>query len=107
MTCVICRRVSRGFGFSPADIRIDAPNTAQCSLRCQNITLRLKGMIDPNKHETRAFQVAATNAGAYVDEIGKTDLMQWTEYEWVTLIEVAVTAFQDALRQAYADDAPF
>jgi hypothetical protein len=51
--------------------------------------------------------VAATNAGAYVDEIGKTDLMQWTEYEWVTLIEVAVTAFQDALRQAYADDAPF
>jgi len=47
------------------------------------------------------------SAGAYVEEIGKTDLACWTEQEWATLIDVAVTAFQDFLRQAYADDPPF
>jgi hypothetical protein len=27
--------------------------------------------------------------------------------EWSTLIDVVVTAFQDSLRTAYADDPPF
>ena len=107
MMCVICRRDARGYGFAPRYIRVDAPDSKQCSRRCQNITARLKGMIDPNKHEANALAAAGMSAGAYVEEIGKTDLASWTEQEWVTLIDVAVTAFQDFLRQAYADDPPF
>jgi hypothetical protein len=64
-------------------------------------------MIDPNKHETNALAAASISAGAYVEEIGKTDLARWSEQEWATLIDVVVTAFQDFLRQAYADDPPF
>ena len=107
MMCVICRRDARGYGFAPRYIREEAPDSKQCSRRCQNITARLKGMIDPNKHETNALAAANISAGAYVEEIGKTDLANWSEQEWATLIDVAVTAFQDFLRQAYADDPPF
>ena len=107
MMCVICRRDARGYGFAPRYIREEAPDSKQCSRRCQNITARLKGMIDPNKHEANALAAASISAGAYVEEIGKTDLANWSEQEWATLIDVAVTAFQDFLRQAYADDPPF
>jgi hypothetical protein len=78
-----------------------------CSRRCQDITRKLSGMIDPNKHETDALLAASISGGAYVETIGKTDLSGWTEQEWAALIDVIVTSFQDFLRQAYADDPPF
>ena len=84
MMCVICRRDARGYGFAPRYIREEAPDSKQCSRRCQNITARLKGMIDPNKHETNALAAASISAGAYVEEIGKTDLANWSEQEWAT-----------------------
>ena len=64
-------------------------------------------MIDPNKHEVNALAAASSSAGEYIESIAKTDLAAFTEAEWSTLIEVLVTAFQDHLRNAYADDPPF
>ncbi len=106
MMCCICRRDARGWGFAPELIGIRAPAVKQCSQRCQDITGKFKGMIDPNKHETNALAAAGISGGAFVEEIGKTDLASWTEQEWATLVDVIVTSFQDFLRQAYADDPP-
>jgi Family of unknown function (DUF6511) len=64
-------------------------------------------MIDPNKHEVNALAAASLSAGAYVESIAKTDLATWTEAEWSALMDVVVTAFQDFLSTAYADDPPF
>ena len=64
-------------------------------------------MIDPNTHELNALAAAGAEGGAYVESLGKTDLALFTAQEWSTLIEVIVTAFQDHLREAYADDPPF
>jgi hypothetical protein len=64
-------------------------------------------MIDPNIHEVNALAAASAAAGAFVESIAKTDLATWNQEEWSTLIDVAVTAFQDFLRTAYADDPPF
>ena len=64
-------------------------------------------MIDPNTHELNALAVAGAEGGAYVESLGKTDLARFTAQEWDTLVEVIVTAFQDHLREAYADDPPF
>jgi len=107
MMCAICRRDARGYGFAPSFIRIDAPAVKLCSRRCQDITGKLSGMIDPNKHETNALLAASISGGAYVETIGKTDLSGCPEQEWAALIDVIVTSFQDFLRQAYADDPPF
>ena len=105
--CAVCRRDARGYGYAPELIRISAPAVKLCSRRCQDIAARLKGMIDPNKHEAAALVAASTSGGAYVELTGKTDLATWTEQEWSTLIDVIVTSFQDFLREAYADDPPF
>ena len=63
-------------------------------------------MIDPKKHEVQALAAASRGAGEYVESLAKTDLATFTGDEWATLIEVAVTAFQDTLRCAYANDPP-
>lgn len=56
-------------------------------------------MIDPNESEQAALQYAAEVGGEYAESLGRTDLALWSAAEWRTLIEVAVTAFQDRLRQ--------
>ena len=106
MLCAICRRSARGLGFSPAFIRIDAPRVTLCSRRCQDLAARLSGMIDPDKHEVQALAAAGRTAGEYIESIAKTDLATFTGEEWATLIEVAVTTFQDTLREACANEPP-
>ena len=64
-------------------------------------------MIDPNTHELNALAAAGAEGGAYIESLGKTDLARFTQKEWATLVDVIVTAFQDHLREAYADDPPF
>lgn len=59
-------------------------------------------MIDPNEHEGAALRHAGQLGGEYVESLGKTDLSAWSEKEWAMLIDVVVTAFQDKLREAYA-----
>ncbi len=108
MMCAICRRDARGYIFAGPKLNRDvAPPVKLCSRRCQHIAGRLKGMIDPNKHEVNALAAASNSAGAYVGSIAKTDLATWSQEEWSTLIDVTVTAFQDFLSAAYADDPPF
>lgn len=104
MLCAICKREARGYGFAPRYIKVDAPDVNLCSRRCQDITARLKGMIDPNVHEIDALAAAAQSGGAFVERTGKTDLAQWRADEWSQLVEVIVTAYQDRLRSAYADE---
>jgi hypothetical protein len=64
-------------------------------------------MLDPNTHEKNALQDAGQAGGAYVETLAKTDLATWSAEEWVQLVDVIVTAFQDSLSTAYADDPPF
>jgi len=106
--CAICRRDARGYVFAGPRMNRDvAPPVKLCSKRCQSIAGRLKGMIDPNKHEIGGLASACQSGGAYVESILKTDLATFTEQEWAALIDVIVTSFQDYLSTAYADDPPF
>ncbi len=61
---------------------------------------REKMMTDPNENEIAALQAASPVAGEYLDSLGKTDLAVLSQGEWMTLIEVIVSAFQDALAAA-------
>lgn len=107
MLCDVCRREARGFGYSPRLTRQSGRDLWLCSMRCLDIVTRLEGMIDPKKHEIAALCQASAAGGEYVESLGRTDLARFTEQEWMTLIDVAVTAFQDYLRTAYAEDPPF
>lgn len=63
-------------------------------------------MIDPTEQEIEAIQAASEPAGEYLESIGKTDLATMTEEEWLTLLEVVVTAFSDKMA-ALAEEPPF
>jgi hypothetical protein len=66
-------------------------------MRCMDILCRRWGVVDPDEHETAAIAAASSIAGEYLDSIGKTDRATLTEAEWLTLLEVIVTAHQDEL----------
>jgi hypothetical protein len=106
----VCRREGRGFGWFDAQFGISDPRRDQsrrwlCSLRCQEICHRRRGMIDPTQNERTAMDHAVAMAGEYIESLGRTDLMTWSPEEFATLIEVIVTAFTDRLRDLGDDDA--
>jgi hypothetical protein len=61
----------------------------------------------PDSYVEQALAAAGAAGGAYIETTGRTDLAAWTESEWLTLIEVIVSSFQEALRAAYGEDPPF
>ena len=109
MICPVCRRASRGFGWFDAQFGIADPRRVDslrwlCSLTCQGICQRRRGMIDPTRHERAAMDHAVDNAGEHIESLGRTDLMTWSPEEFATLIEVIVTTFADRLRELGDDD---
>jgi Family of unknown function (DUF6511) len=108
--CAVCRRGTRGFGWLDARFGISDPRRHEslrwfCSLMCQGICHRRRGMIDPTRHERAAMAHAVVMAGEYIESLGRTDLMAWSPGEFDTLIEVIVTAFTDRLREIGDDPA--
>jgi hypothetical protein len=63
-------------------------------------------MIDKDDEERAALVDAGQEGGAFVESLGRTELAAWTPQEWATLVEVIVTAYQDALFRA-RDGIPF
>jgi hypothetical protein len=104
MICAVCRRQARGFGWFDARAKIVDPQRDEsrrwlCSLACQNICHRRRGMIDPTRDERAAMEHALAMAGEYIESVGRTDLMTWSSDEFMTLIEVIATAFTNRLRE--------
>ena len=66
-------------------------------MRCMSALCRRWGVVDPDEHEIAAIEAASPMAGEYLDSIGKTDLAVLTKAEWLTLLEVVITAYQDEL----------
>jgi Family of unknown function (DUF6511) len=109
MICHVCRRDSRGFDWFDAQLGLGDPRRDQsrrwlCSLLCQGIRHRRRGMIDPTRHERAAMDHAVAMAGEHIESLGRTDLMTWSPEEFAALIEVIVTAFTDRLRELGHDD---
>jgi Family of unknown function (DUF6511) len=102
--CAVCRRASRGFGWFDAQLGIGDPRRDQsrswlCSLLCQEICHRKRGMIDPTRHEQAALDHAVGKAGEHIESLDRTDLMTWSPEEFAALLEVIITAFTDRLRE--------
>lgn len=97
MRCAACcLRTARGFGWFDPRVRTSELLPA-CSMRCMSALCRRWGVVDPDEHEIAAIAAASPMAGEYLESIGKTDLAMLTEGEWLTLLEVVITAYQDEL----------
>ena len=92
MSTCICHREPRGWGFKSS-----GKYDWFCSRACLNGFVRLtdkgkKKMPSLTRDEVAAIEFAATQAGEYLDSIGKTDLSIMTPEEWMTLNETIFMA---------------
>lgn len=59
-------------------------------------------------YEQRALKVGGEAAGAYLDSIGKTDLADLDEVQWMSFLRKMFDAYSHELsKQIEADEAPF
>ena len=107
MSCAICGRAYRGFGFTAR--RRDAPRQLACSMRCLDILNSRGGAVyDLNHFEKQAVEAASDKAGAYLEEIGKTDLSTLTGEEWRQLLSTVFVAATAQIQRLTDEDAvPF
>jgi hypothetical protein len=104
--CAVCRCPAQGFGWVEPirGMRRPRPPAWFCSKACQDFwTHRARteiGMVDLTPEETAAIRAAIKPLAEVLDEIGwNTRLGDLTEAQVMTVIEVAVGGFQDALRE--------
>lgn len=94
MSCAICRRSDRGYGFSTFWNK-DAPYRRACSRMCLDIIqVRTGDMFDQASldiFERRGIEDASDAAGAFLETLGKTDLAQLTKAEWSDLLGIVFT----------------
>lgn len=106
--CEICYRAGQGFGFIPPPLRAGDPRNKKqrkhfCSRNCQEIFyqyFKSNNMIDLTKAEKDSIESVLKPLGEYVAEIGMNrPVADYSREEILCLIEVAVTAYQDSMRQ--------
>lgn len=112
MTCAICYRKAKGYGwFNPRVSRSDPARYDDrwvfCSRRCQDafcllMTKTEARMIDPSEMEIAAMQACLGPLGEYVGAIGMNrPLADYARAEVLTLIEVVVTAYQGRMLEEH------
>ncbi len=102
--CAVCSRPARGFGWlDPAPRKKPRPSVCFCGIACQTFWSRLVGrssaVVDLTEQEQAAMRAALRPLGEIMAEIGwGTRLQDLTGPQVLTLIEVAVGAFQEAMQ---------
>lgn len=110
--CAVCRRPARGFGwFDPTSAKPPRPSVSFCSITCQGWWVRLArrstAMVDLTEQERAALRAAMRAMAEVMAEIGwTTQLNALSEQQVLTLAEVAVGAFQDAMRASASPSTP-
>lgn len=106
--CFICGDPSAGLGWCPTNAFKARPRWLCDDPRCIHSASKAYGMptIEQRKHAAEALEVGGQAAGAYLEEIGKTDLAEMTPDEWHTFLERFVAARAEHLRRLAAAFAP-
>ena len=110
--CAVCRRPERGFGwFDPTSAKPPRPSVSFCSITCQGWWVRLArrstAMVDLTEQERAAMRAAMRAMAEVMAEIGwTTPLNALSEQQVLTLAEVAVGGFQDAMRASASPSTP-
>jgi hypothetical protein len=110
--CAVCRRPAQGFGwFDPTRGKPLPPSHRFCSMTCLDFWWhrhrRAGAMFDIQPEERAALRAAMTPVAEAMEEIGwERRLCDLDEAQVLTLIEVAVGGFQDAMLATAKADEP-
>lgn len=103
-----CGRAPSGFAFIDFNpvVQHRRPIQYTCSMACLDILGRNKG-VAPTPHEKQAVEAASEAIGAYLEQLGKTDLAQMTAAEWQGFLEHAFLSVALEIRNIAYQDTPF
>ena len=107
--CAVCRGPAHGFGWQePQRVSRPRPPAWFCSMACQTFfwerARRSFTMVDLTEEEISAMRFAMQMVAEAMEEIGwTTRLIDLSEQQVLTIIEVAVGGFQDAMRDIAAE----
>ena len=106
--CAVCGSPAHGFGWQePQRVSKPRPPAWFCSMACQTFfwerARRSFAMVDLTEEEKSALHYAMKMAAEVMEDIGwNTRLSDLSEQQVLTLMEVAVGGFQDAMRDIAA-----
>lgn len=106
--CAVCRGHAgpNGFVRGRSKAPIWACDDPLCISLLKKVHTMTKATLDAYEHQ--AALAAGDDAGAWLDEIGKTDLSALTKEEWEEFLGLIVIRFQSHMRRMIeSDEAPF
>lgn len=109
MSCAVCGRASRGYGFTSRIGTAKHPRQPACSLLCLDTLYRKDGRVfDLHHWENQGLDAASDAAGEYLDKLGKTDFATMTGEEWRGLLQIVFVRSTGTIqRLATEGAAPF
>lgn len=111
-TCDVCLRRHHNLGYAPSEKHPVKWTCKPCLRAAEDPILVKKVYHMPRKKldefEERALAAGGDNAGAYLDEIGKTDLAVLEAEEWEEFCARLLVGYANAMREMMKNDtAPF
>lgn len=108
--CGVCARSAAGFGYSSDQNWRSRPPIWTCdSPECLQVAKDSYSL--PQDRFTRLESLASgkggEEGGAFLDEIGKTDLAALTEAEWYEFCRRIIAGYRKALVTSLRDESPF
>ncbi|WP_310533160.1 DUF6511 domain-containing protein [Novosphingobium sp.] len=102
-----CGRSPRGFYFIDPEAH-EPPAVPCCSMACLDTSFRMKGQpMRLNPTETKAVYNASPAVGEYLETMGKTDLADMTEAEWLGFLGHAFNCIAGEVSAIVKDECPF
>ena len=108
-TCSICRRRHANIGYAPHE---RAPVKWECE-ECLELPIAIikKAYHMPKRRlddfEEQALSDGGDAGGAYLDEIGKSDLADLDEFEWKTFLSRVLVGYSDSMRDMVSRETPY
>lgn len=108
-TCAICKRRHANIGWASHE---RAPIKWECkeclSLPIEQVT-RFHSMARKalDRFEQQALEEGGNAGGAYLDELGKTDLASLEPYEWSHFLGVVLKGYADSMREIVSREVPY
>ena len=96
--CAVCNRANAGFAFSAPGAQV--PPVFFCSMHCSEVWMVAhRKKIVLTRDETTAALAGGKAAGAYLEQMGRTDLGQLSRIEWAEFCERLTRGYIEALQR--------
>jgi hypothetical protein len=104
--CAVCNRASAGFAFSEPGARV-AP-AFFCSMHCSEVWMVAhRRKIELTRNEAAAALAGGKAAGAFLEQLGRTDLGQLSRVEWAEFCERLTHGYLEDLQRQADAQVPF